>query len=259
VIAYKRMPSNYTDGFTYDRISAPIERVGREVLERLPLRGDETVLDAGCGSGRVTQALLERLPRGHVIGVDGSQQMIDAARARLGEEVDLLVQDLEELDLGGRRVDAVLSTATFHWIADHQRLFARLRLALKRGGALVAQCGGEGNTRELVAACEAAGSRSPFVEHLCGWRGPWRFVGAEETVARLRDAGFADIEAWLVERPAPFEPEHLREWLRTNALTAHLPRLPAELREPYVDAVAGELGPDGHVSYVRLNIDATAA
>lgn len=78
------MPSPYRDGATYDRISAPLERIGREVLDRLTLSGHETVLDAGCGSGRVTQALAERLPDGHVIGVDGSAAMIAAARARLG-------------------------------------------------------------------------------------------------------------------------------------------------------------------------------
>lgn len=129
------MPSDYRDGATYDRISAPLERNGIEVLERLDLRGDETVLDAGCGSGRVTQALVERLPRGHVIAVDGSPEMIGAARERLGDGAELLVQDLNELDLGARRVDAILSTATFHWLGDHPRLFARLRAVLRTGGS----------------------------------------------------------------------------------------------------------------------------
>jgi trans-aconitate 2-methyltransferase len=251
------MPSAYRDGATYDRISAPLERIGREVLERLELRGDETVLDAGCGSGRVTEALLERLPQGHVIGVDGSAAMIDAAAQRLGEDVELLVQDLDSLYLGGRRVDAVLSTATFHWLADHARLFANLRGVLRTGGRLVAQCGGTGNTAELLAATQAVGDRAPYSTYLGGWDGPWNFVGPQETTARLRDAGFTEIRTWLVSRPAPFD--ELREWLRTNALTAHTERLPEELREPYIDAVAAELGPDPSISYIRLNIDATAA
>jgi trans-aconitate 2-methyltransferase len=251
------MPSQYRDGATYDRISAPLERIGREVLERLQLNGDETVLDAGCGSGRVTQALLERLPHGHVIGVDGSAEMLAAARKRLGERVELVHQDLEQLDLGERRIDAILSTATFHWLTDHARLFARLRAALRGGGQLVAQCGGTGNTAELLAATRAVGNREPYAEQLGGWDGPWNFVGPLETAERLRDAGFEDIETWLVSKPAPYE--DLREWLVTNALTAHTARLPVELREPFVDAVAAELGPGPTVSYIRLNIDAVAA
>jgi trans-aconitate 2-methyltransferase len=253
------MPSAYRDGATYDRISAPLERIGREVLERLQLRGDETVLDAGCGSGRVTEALVERLPQGHVIGVDGSAAMIDAASRRLGPDVELLVQDLDTLYLGGRRVDAVLSTATFHWISDHTRLFANLRGVLRGGGHLVAQCGGSGNTAELLAATQAVGERLPYAAHLGGWAGPWNFVGPEETAARLRDAGFGEIRTWLVSRPAPYEDLDLREWLRTNALTAHTERLPEDLREPYIDAVAAELGAGPSISYIRLNIDATAA
>jgi trans-aconitate 2-methyltransferase len=251
-----RMPSSYRDGATYDRISAPLERIGREVLDRLELSGEETVLDAGCGTGRVTEALLERLPRGHVIGVDGSAEMLDAARARLGSSVELIHQDLEALDLGERRVDAVLSTATFHWLNDHARLFTRLRSALREGGQLVAQCGGTGNTAELVAAVRAVGDRETFAAQLGGWGGPWNFVDPHETAERLRDAAFGEVRTWLVSKPPPYE--DLREWLVTNALTAHTARLPHELREPFIDAVADELGPSPTISYIRLNIDAVA-
>src|SRR5438067_6599824 len=127
------------DGASYDRISSTMEALGREVLERLELAGDEVLLDAGCGSGRITEALLERLPRGRVIAVDASQSMVDAARRRLahvpqtGEgSLQVLLGDLLELELP-ERVDAVLSTATFHWIADHDRLFARLHALLRDG------------------------------------------------------------------------------------------------------------------------------
>src|SRR5918997_2223212 len=134
------------DAATYERLSAPIEAMGRDVLSRLELAGDETVLDAGCGTGRVTAALVERLPRGRVIAVDGSPAMVREARKRLPESVEVREADLLELELP-EPVDAIVSTATFHWILDHDRLFARLREALVPGGRLVAQCGGAGARR----------------------------------------------------------------------------------------------------------------
>jgi trans-aconitate 2-methyltransferase len=246
------------DGRSYDRISAPMERMGLEVLDRLPLRGDETVLDAGCGSGRVTEALLQRLPRGHVIGVDGAPSMIEAARARLGarDDLELHVQDLTHLDLGGRTVDAVLSTATFHWIPDHPALFARLHAALKPGGRLVAQCGGAGNVAAVRAATEEAGAEPPFAPHLAGWPGPWNFATPEETEARLQDAGFAAARCWLYDRPVT--PDEPAEYLRTIMLGSRLERLPEPLRGPFVAAVLARLDAPPVVAYVRLNIDATA-
>src|SRR3954452_18610793 len=134
------------DGATYDRVSAPMEAMALPVLARLELRGDETVVDAGCGSGRVTEALLERLPDGRVIGVDASADMLAAARDRLGADprAELMQAALTELALG-EPVDAILSTATFHWIADQAKLYRALHAALRPGGRLVAQCGGEGN------------------------------------------------------------------------------------------------------------------
>lgn len=249
------MPVREWDGASYDRISGVMEQLGLQVLARLDLHGDETVLDAGCGSGRVTQALIRRLPRGHAIGVDASPSMAQAARERLGPQADVRVLDLLELELR-EPVDAILSTATFHWIADHERLFARLHGALRPGGKLVAQCGGEGNIDVLRGVAGAVLARAPYAEHFLSWRAPWNYAGPTETRERLLAAGFTAAECWL--EPALQQPEHPREFLATIVLGPHVQRLPEPLREPFMDAVLGALGEPVVVDYVRLNIDATA-
>jgi trans-aconitate 2-methyltransferase len=229
-------------------------RWGSDVLDRVPLRGDETVLDAGCGSGRVTERLVERVPDGRVIALDGSPSMIEAARGRLaryGNRVELVVADLAApLPLPGSSVDANLSTATFHWIADHDALFRHLAAVLRPGGRLVAQCGGEGNIASVRAALARVGD---------GWPGPWTFASAEETRRRLEAAGFTAIETWLHDEPTSLEPgAPLREYLRTVVLGAHLERLSPEEQGAFVAAVAGHL-PAPSIDYVRLNIVATRA
>jgi len=243
-------------GATYDRLSTPMEAMGREVLARLRLEGGETVIDAGCCSGRVTEALLERLPHGRVIGVDASASMIEAARERLGERVELHVAELASFDLGVR-ADAVLSTATFHWIADHDALFAHLRAHLRPGGLLVAQCGGHGNIANVHAAARATMACAPYAASFEGWRGPWNFATPQETERRLRAAGFAEARAWLQERPVT--PADAHAYLTEINLGAHLERLPGELQGAFVDEVIERLGgAPVTMDYVRLNIDGVA-
>ena len=121
------------DADAYDAVSDPQFSWGLEVLDRLEPRSDEVAVDAGCGSGRVTEKLIELLPGGRVLAVDGSEAMIRKARERLGRSADYLVADLVELELE-EPVDLVFSTATFHWISDHDRLFRQLRAALRPGG-----------------------------------------------------------------------------------------------------------------------------
>jgi trans-aconitate 2-methyltransferase len=254
------MPDTRTwDGSSYDRISGPMEALGLAVLARLELAGDETVLDAGCGSGRVTEALIERLPGGHVVAVDASASMVQAARERLPaadvRQVDLLELDLSALGLE-RPLDAILSTATFHWILDHDALFRRLRGVLRTGGRLVAQCGGRGNIDVLRGHAHDVLAREPYAAHFGDFRQPWNYAGPEETQQRLVDAGFAEAECWL--EPAPKEPEEPREFLSTIVLGPHYQHLPVQLRESFIDDVIAELGEPVVVDYVRLNIDATA-
>ena len=243
------------DGQSYDRISGPMQALGQAVLDRLPLTGDETVLDAGCGSGRITEALIERLPHGRVIAIDMSESMVAAARARLGPGADIRRADLLELELD-EPVDAILSTATFHWIADHNALFRRLHGALRPGGRLSAQCGGEGNITKLRGRAAVVMQHEPYAERFRDFRPPWNYASAADTQARLRAAGFATAECWLTE--APTEPEHPREFLATIVLGPHVQHLPESLREPFMDEVIAELGEPVVVDYVRLNIDATA-
>ena len=208
---------------SYQRVSAPLEAMGREVLDRLELHGDERVLDAGCGTGRVTAALLERLPRGEVVAVDGSPAMVEEARERLGPRADVRVADLTELVVDAP-VDAILSTATFHWIADHDRLFERLFAALKPGGRLVAQCGGEGNVAAVQAAIDRVAEPS-----LAGWDGPWHFASPAATAERLERIGFTEVRDVAAARargargPARV-PRHRDARLAPRARAARAPR-----------------------------------
>jgi trans-aconitate 2-methyltransferase len=241
------MPRDW-DARTYDRVADPQTRWGASVLDRLPLGGDERVLDAGCGSGRVTELLAERLPNGRVVALDGSPSMIDAARerlARFGDRIEYVVADLgQPLPIDGA-VDAVLSTAVFHWVPDHDALFGNLATVTRPGGWLVAQCGGAGNIASILAVLARIGD---------GWLGDKHFETPLATTRRLDAAGYVDIECWLTDEPTRFERgEPLETFLRTVVLGAHVARLPPEARGAFVHEVAGALD-EPVIDYVRLNI-----
>jgi trans-aconitate 2-methyltransferase len=236
------------DAATYDRVAEPQTRWGSVVLDWLRLEGTERVLDAGCGSGRVTELLLERWPGASVIALDASGQMLDQARerlARFGDRVAFVRADLSRpLPVDGT-VGAVLSTATFHWVRDHDALFANLAAVMRPGAQLAAQCGGRGNVETVIRALLELGRPSDVV-----------FATPEETRARLVASGFVDIETWLHPEHTAFDDdEEFRAFLRTVVLREQLPELPVDERDAFVDAVIERL-PARQLDYVRLNIRA---
>jgi trans-aconitate 2-methyltransferase len=241
------------DASTYDRVSDIQLGWAREQLDRLELTGGEVVLDAGCGSGRVTAELAERVPRGRVYAVDVAPSMAEHARGALGDRAAVLCQDLVELELP-ETVDAAFSNATFHWIPDHDRLFARLHATIRPGGRLVAQCGGRGNIDSFRVLADAIAATEPFQPYFEGWTKPWNYAGAEETKARLERAGFHDVTCWL--EPRDVTPAAPRSFVQTVCLVRHLDPLPDELREPFVDRVLAEAGEPLVLEYVRLNMTA---
>ena len=216
------------------------------------MSGDEVVLEAGCGTGRDAARLLERLPSGRVIAVDGSEQMLEQLRIRLAadlERVTTLRADLRQPLPLSEPVDAVFSVAAFHWIPDHAALFRNLAMVLKQGGQLAADCGGAGNVARVRAAIATVAGDA--------WAGgAWNFAGVDETRMHLGEAGFTDIDVSIRSDPARIEPgEQLERFLATVVLGWHLQRLPASEHREFVKAVAEQL-PDGEIDYVRLTINA---
>jgi trans-aconitate 2-methyltransferase len=244
------------DARTYDRTSQPQQSWALDVLARLAgVPPDARVLDVGCGTGRVTELLLERVPRGRVLAIDASAEMTALARERLGAReslggrVEVRCLDVLELSLT-EPLDLVFSTATLHWVRDHDRLWPCLARALRAGGRLEIQCGGEGNIAGVRAAIEAAVREGGFDE-LAGFS-PWTFAGPEQTEGRLRDAGFARARCWL--EPRPTFPQDVARFVRTSILAAHLERLPAPRRDAFADAVVERVRLP--LDYVRLNVSA---
>lgn len=242
------------DATKYARVATPQPEWSDAVLARLDLEGIETVMDAGCGSGEVTALLLERLPEGRVVAVDGSPSMIEKARENLADDrVTCLCQNLVRLELD-QPVDHVFSNATFHWIPDHEALFAAIHRATRPGGTLVAQCGGRGNVAEIIRALTQVTREEPYTEYVGEVESPWNFAGPDETEVRLIAAGFEDANCWLEERVA--HPEEPQAFFEASTVAPLGQMLPQELFQPFSDRMMEVMGQPDSFDYVRLNIEA---
>lgn len=243
----------------YHQVSDPQTAWGLKVLDRLSPVSGERILDIGCGTGRLTAALKARVPSARAFGMDASPTMVAEAQKTLGPSVPVLRADGVHLPFV-QAFDAVFSTATFHWIPDHERLFSEIYRVLNSGGRLVAQAGGGPNLARLYTRAAALGEDPRFADRFAGWRDPWFFAGVDDTRARLNAAGFTDIKVWLESTPTPFaDAVAFRAFIATVCLRHQLHRLDDRGRSDYLDQLvqaAASDDPPLTLDYWRLNIDA---
>ena len=241
------MATREWDAAAYDSLPLPHVAWGQRVLDRMSLTGDERVLDAGCGTGRDGAALLSRWPNARLVGIDGSQRMIDAARERLGPDVELHVADLTAPLPLDEPVDAVMSVAAFHWIEDHDLLFGNLAAVMRPGARLTSDCGGQGQLAIMTAA---------LVEVTGDGKFGTSFRGIDETRESLSGAGFEVEDVRLREDPLRLDdPDLLETYLATVNLGSHLVDLPMDEQREFVRRVREAMA-EPVIDYVRLEIDA---
>ena len=249
---------------SYHKVSAPQTFWGQKVLNRLHVAGDERAIDAGCGSGRLTAELMERLPAGRLVAIDRSWNMLMTARANLrpvlGSRVSFAQVSLPDMPFSNW-ADLVFSTATFHWVKDHPALFSGIFRTLRSGGKLHAQCGGGPNLAHAHELAEQVMHSPSFAQYFNDWPGPWEFAGAEVTAERLEIAGFVDIDTNLEEAPTTLASEaDYREFVTTVIYHPHLERLPdPETRQAFIDRVtelSSQEATPFTLDYWRLNMSA---
>lgn len=261
------------DAGRYHRLSDPQLSWGRRVLSRLAPKPGERILDLGCGTGRLTSELLLTMGRGCVVGLDRSEAMLTEASAQNLRNAGPRLHDVTQapgrvhfvrgdgghLPFSGA-FDAVFSTASFHWIPDHDRLFASIYVALAPGGRLVAQCGGGPNLRRLLQRAHTLMDSPKYRQWFEGWTDPWNFAEVAATRIRLENAGFTMASVSLEPAPTTLPDAGVyTDFLSCVCVRHHVGRLPESEQPSFLAALARGASTDDPpftLDYWRLNISA---
>jgi len=258
------------DASTYDRISDVIESWGHKIIEHRKWKGNEIVLDAGCGSGKLTKILSIKVPHGKVFAVDFDSSMITLAKEKLAKisNIQFIKMDISKIELE-EKVDVVFSNAVLHWILNHKKVFERFWQIFKPDGQLLIQCGGCSNLSKTLSIFNKVRNSNKFYNYFCNnkgediWKEPWYFAKKEDTEKMLKEIGFKNIQVFLENKEAKFyNKEEYFLFIKTIVLRPYLEYLPNDmLKDKFAKAVIYEIETNvkelqWRLDYVRLNINA---
>ena len=239
----------------------------RELIAPLRLRGDEHVLDVGCGDGKVTAEIARAMPRGEVVGVDASADMIAFAQqnfsAKQNPNLEFRVMDARHVSFAGK-FDLVFSNAALHWVDDHQAFLRGAASVLKPGGRLILSCGGKGNAHDVFLALRPEMRLNRWRKFFRNLAKPYFFYSPADYEKWLPRFGFKSNRLQLAPKDAVYNGrDGFAAWLRTTWLP-YVQRVPEDLQKEFIGGIADRYlakhPPDAdgrvHVRMVRLEIDA---
>jgi len=229
------------DGEAYKKASVHQKEWGMRVIDDLPLSGNERVLDLGCGDGELTEKLALRVPRGRVVGIDSSWNMIQTARQLERDNLVFRLMDIEYINFE-YQFDLIFSNATLQWVKDHRKLLQKVHLRIKPGGRLRLNFAAEGNCENLVSTVRQVMNEGRFVGYFVGFDWPWYFPGLDEYRELLKEFEFSQVRVWY-ENDDRFFPsaEELIRWIDQPCLIPFLAALPDSEKEAFRDAVVEKM------------------
>jgi trans-aconitate methyltransferase len=254
----------------YAANSAMQQTWARELIAQLQLRGDEHVLDVGCGDGKVSAEIARIVLRGSVTGVDASAPMIEFARQTFlrGKVPNLEFQVMDARQVRfAQKFDIVFSNAALHWVDDHRAFLRGAASVLRPGGRLVVSCGGRGNAHDVFVVLRPEMRLKRWREFFRKLEKPYFFYSPADYEKWLLRFGFKSRGVRLSSKDAVYDGrDGFAAWLRTTWLP-YTQRVPENLREEFIAAVTDRyvarhpLDADGrfHVRMMRLEIDAVKA
>lgn len=249
------------DGRRYEKASQCQREWGIELIEELQLNGHESILDLGCGTGLITRALANRVPRGHVLGIDNSRSMLEAAERNKIGNMELMLLDINEMTFD-REFDVIFSNAALHWIQDHEKLLCKMYQALKPGGFVRVQFGGDGNVSSFIKVVRAVMNQPAFISWFEDFRWPWYMPKPEEYKILLSRSEFRTYRVWEENKDRYFpDAESLVGMVEEAGLVPFLAVLPADEKQVFRDVVIARLldatkQPDGRYfeTFRRINV-----
>jgi trans-aconitate 2-methyltransferase len=249
----------------YAKNSAAQATWARELIANLNLQGEESILDVGCGDGKITAELAQRVPQGYVLGIDGSQNMIDYAQAQYSTMPNLQFARMDARQIAvDRPFDLIFSNAALHWVDDQPASLKGAYQTLKPGSRLVFSCGGRGNAAEFIAVFQQLQQQLPWQPYLANFQSPTFFYDDQDYLSWLQEAGFQPRKVVLVPRDMPHAGKSgLAGWIRTTG-TPYTHQVPEEDRDRFIDAFANayleryplDSNGNSHLKMVRLGVEA---
>jgi len=253
----------------YIKHSTPQRNWGLELIEKLNLKGTEHVLDIGCGTGKVTAEIAMHVPKGSVVGIDNSEEMLAFAREEFTPE---LFPNLTFVHMDARwltfeqKFDVVFSNASLHWLTDHRAALQGMHRVLDKGGRLLLQMGGHGNAAAVVKAFESVMEREEWKKYFKNFEFPYGFFSPIEYAPWLTDVGFTILRLELIGKDMTHESvDSFKGWVRATWLP-YVNRVPKKKREAFIDEAVGEYlaanpaNGEGiiHTAMKRLEVEATS-
>jgi len=250
----------------YEKSSSAQYNWATGLISKLDLRGDERILDIGCGDGKITSGIASLVPNGSVLGIDISQEMIGFAKSKYtGDKYRNLtfqLGDASHIDFK-EEFDLAVSFACLHWIKDQLSVLQGVKQSLKPGGRILFQCGGRGNAYEVLNIATDLIKGDKWSKYFQGFTFPYYFYGPEEYAPWISQAGLRALRVELLSKDMVHTKAGLEGWIRTTWLP-YLERLPEDMRQVFVGEVADiyiernplDEGGMVHVQMMRLEVEA---